>query len=206
MLLSTVNLQVIKITSRKGENSMKLTGWLMGVFIVLAGTAMAQDVRYNYDKEADFTKYKTYKWVEIKTSDKDEMVDNQIRAAIEAELNRKGMTKTDAEKADLYIGYQVAITTEKQVNTFSSDFGYGGGWGYYRGYGGMGSSTSTATTSTLYIGALQLDFYEVPGKKTVFRAVGTKTIDTKAKPEKRQKNLAKAIQKMLKEYPPLAKK
>ena len=35
----------------------------------------AQDVRYNYDKSADFTKYKTYKWVDMKTSDKDEMID-----------------------------------------------------------------------------------------------------------------------------------
>ena len=33
--------------------------------LLLAGLAAAQDVRYNYDKTADFTKYKTYKWVEI---------------------------------------------------------------------------------------------------------------------------------------------
>ena len=60
----------------------------------------------------------------------------------------------------------------------------------------------TSTTSTLYIGALQLDFYEVPKKQTVFRAVATKTLDAKAKPEKRQKNLTKAVAKMLKKYPP----
>jgi hypothetical protein len=168
--------------------------------------AAAQDVRYNYDKTADFTKYRTYKWVEIKTSDKDEMIDNQIRTTIDAELAKKGLTKTDSDSADLYVGYQTAITTEKQVNTFSTGWGYGGGWGGYGRYGGMGTTTGSATTSTLYIGALQLDFYEVPSKKTVFRAVGTKTIDTKAKPEKRQKNLAKAIQKMLKEYPPKPQK
>ena len=172
------------------------------VLLLLAGMAAAQDVRYNYDKAADFTKYKTYKWVEIKTSDKDELIDNQIRATIEAELAKKGLTKTDSDSADLYIAYQTAISTEKQVNSFSSDFGYGGGWGRYGRYGGMGTTAGSATTSTLYIGSLQLDFYEVPGKKTVFRAVGSKTIDTKAKPDKQQKNLAKAIQKMLKEYPP----
>ena len=31
------------------------------VFLLLAGLAVAQDVRYNYDQGADFTKYKTYK-------------------------------------------------------------------------------------------------------------------------------------------------
>jgi hypothetical protein len=180
------------------------------VFLLLAGMAAAQDVRYNADNSTDFTKFKSYKWVEIKGSDKDQLVDSQIKAVIDAELATKGLTKTDSDNANLYIGYQVAITTEKQVNSFSSDFGYGGGWGGYYGRGayggGMGSSTTTSTTSTLYIGALQLDFYDVAAKKTVFRAVGTKTIDTKAKPEKRQKNLAKAIKKMLKEYPPVPKK
>jgi len=185
---------------------MKLIRWSVPVFFLLAGMAAAQDVRYNYDKDANFTKYKTWKWVEIKTSDKDQLVDNQIKSSIEAALAAKGLTKTDSDNADLFVGYQTAINTEKQVNSFSSDFGYGGGWGYYRGYGGMGSSTSTSTTSTLYIGALQLDFYDVATKKVVWRAVGTKEIDTKAKPEKRQKNLAKALKKMLKNYPPEVKK
>jgi len=185
---------------------MKLIRWLAPAFLFLAGTAMAQDVRYNYDKSADFSKYKTYKWVEMKTSDKDQLIDNQIRSTIEAELAKKGLTKTDSDNADLYIGYQTAISTENQVNTFSSDFGYGPGWGYYgRGYGGMGTGTSTATTSTLYVGSLQLDFYDVAKKQAVFRAVATKTLDAKAKPEKRQKNLAKAVEKMLKKYPPTAK-
>lgn len=186
---------------------MKLIGWIAPVFLLLSGTAAAIDVRYNYDQSTDFTKYKTYKWVEIKSSDKDSLVDSQIRGAIDAELAKKGLTKTDSDKTDLYIGYQIAISTEKQVNTFSSDYGYGPGWGYYgRGWGGMGTTTSTSTTSTLYIGALQLDFYDVSTKKAVFRAVGTKTIDPKAKPEKRQKNLAKAIEKMLKNYPPKTNK
>ena len=190
----------------KEENSMKLIRWFGPAFLLLGGMAAAQDVRYNYDKSADFTKYKTYKWVDIKTSDKDALVDSQIRSTIDAELAKKGLTKSDSDNVDLYIGYQIAISTEKQVNTFSSDYGYGGGWGYYgRGYGGMGSGTSTSTTSTLYVGSLQLDFNDVAKKQAVFRAIGTKTLDTKAKPEKRQKNLTKAITKMLKNYPPTPK-
>jgi hypothetical protein len=197
--------QFNKLTRR---NCMKLVRWLAPAFLVLVGMANAQDVRFNYDKSADFTKYKTYKWVDIKTSDKDAMVDSQIKSTIDAELATKGLSKSESDAVDLFIGYQVAISTEKQVNTFSSDFGYGGGWGpygRYGGMGGMGSSTSTSTTSTLYVGSLQLDFYDVPTKKAVFRAVGTKTLDAKAKPEKRQKNLSKAIKKMLKDYPPTPK-
>jgi hypothetical protein len=36
--------------------------------------------------------------------------------------------------------------------------------------------------------------------------VVSKTIDPKAKPEKQQKNLAKAVTKLLKNYPPPVKK
>jgi uncharacterized protein DUF4136 len=189
----------------QGGNRMKLIRWVVPAFLLLAGVATAQDVRMNYEKSADFSKYKTYKWVEMKTSDKDQMVDNLIKSAIEAELATKGLTKSEGDNVDLYVGYQIAITTEKQVNTFSSDFGYGGGWGYY-GRGGMGSTTSTSTTSTLYVGSLQVDFYDVAKKQVVFRTVGTRTLDTKAKQEKRLKNLEKALKKMLKDYPPGAKK
>jgi hypothetical protein len=177
------------------------------MLLLMVGMAAAQDVRFNYDKTADFTKYKTYKWVEIGSSDKDPLVDPQIRGAIEAEITKKGFTKTESDTADLYVGYQVAITTEKQINSYSTDYGYGPGWGgrYYRGgYGG--STMSSSTTTTLYIGTLQIDLYDPSVKKTVFRTIGTKTIDTKAKPDKREKKLAKAVAKMLKDYPPKPKK
>ena len=180
---------------------------IVPILLLMAGMAAAQDVRFNYDKTADFTKYKTYKWVEIGTSDKDPLIEPQIRAAIEAEIVKKGLTKTESDSANLYIGYQAAITTEKQINSYSTDYGYGPGWGgrYYRGgYGG--STMSSSTTSTLYVGTLQIDLYDPAVKKTVFRTIGTKTIDAKAKPDKQAKNLAKAVAKMLKDYPPKAKK
>ncbi len=40
------------------------------LILLAAGTAVAQDVRYNFDKGADFSKFKTYKWVPIKDAAK----------------------------------------------------------------------------------------------------------------------------------------
>jgi hypothetical protein len=65
---------------------------------------------------------------------------------------------------------------------------------------------TTGTTSTIYVGQLALDMYSTAPKTLVFRTVASKTIDTEAKPEKQQKNLAKAVTKMLKNYPPAEKK
>ena len=43
-------------------------------------------------------------------------------------------------------------------------------------------------------------------KKLVWRGSATKTIDTRANPEKQQKNLPKAMTKLLKNFPPPVKK
>jgi len=48
--------------------------------------------------------------------------------------------------------------------------------------------------------------YDSANKDLVWRGLGSKTIDPKAKPEKQQKNLTKTVTKMLKNYPPVVKK
>jgi hypothetical protein len=44
--------------------------------------------------------------------------------------------------------------------------------------------------------------YDSAKKELVWRGVASKTIDRKAKPEKQQKNITKAVDKLLKNYPP----
>jgi hypothetical protein len=48
--------------------------------------------------------------------------------------------------------------------------------------------------------------YDSANKALVWRGVMSKTIDPKAKPDKQQKNLNKAVAKLLKNYPPPVKK
>jgi hypothetical protein len=180
------------------------------LFLLLLGTsgAFAQDVRYNFDKGASFAEFKTYKWVVLKGSAPlSDLVDKQIKAAVDAELAKKGLTPATGDTADLYIGYQAAIDSEKQYTSYDTGWGYGPGWGYGGWYGGgYGGGMTTGTTSTIYVGQLALDMYAATPKSLVWRGVASKTLDTKAKPEKQQKNLAKAVAKMLKNYPPKEKK
>ncbi|WP_047498156.1 DUF4136 domain-containing protein [Terriglobus sp. TAA 43] len=178
--------------------------WIV-MLLVMANMAFAQDVRYNFDKSADFSKFKTYKWVAIKGANQlDDLIDKQIKGAIDTELATKGLTKVDGDDADLLVGYQTAIGQEKQFTSYNTDWGYGGGW--YRGgwYGPSGGMT-TGQTSTIYTGQLALDMYDSKDHDLVWRGVASKSLDTKAKPEKREKNLRKATAKLLKNYPPKVK-
>ena len=174
----------------------KITLIALVLFGFAAASAVAQDVTYNYDQDANFSKFKTYKWVSIKNAQQvDDITARQITAAIDAELAKKGLTKTDADNVDLYVAYQTAIGSQKQWNAYNTGWGYGPRWG-----GGMG--TSTATSQTIHVGQLDLDMYDATDKRLVWRGAVSKTLDPKASPDKRQKNLDKAVQKLLKNYPP----
>ncbi len=128
----------------------------------------------------------------------DDITARQITTAIDVELAKKGLTKTDADNADLYIGYQTAIGSQQQWNAYNTGWGYGPRWG-----GGMGMAT--ATSETIYTGQLDLDMYDAANKRLVWRGTVAKTIDPNAKPDKRQKNITKSAEKLLKNYPPKKK-
>jgi hypothetical protein len=163
-----------------------------------AGAALAQDVNVNYVPGTDFTKYKTYKWVEIQGAEKpDQILDTQIKQAIDKAMAAKGLTKAAGDTTDLAIGYQVALTQQQQWNAYST-----GGYGARRYGGGMGTATST----TINIGTVALDMYDAAAKELVWKGQASKTVSSEKDPEKRQKNLDKAMAKLLKDFPPKPKK
>ncbi len=181
---------------------------VLPLVLFLAGTssALAQDVRYNFARDADFTQFKTYRWVAIKgEASLNDLQEQQVKGSVDNELAKKGLKRVDGDTADLFIGYQAAVSTEKQFTSFDTGWGYGPGWYGGGWYGGGGMSTTTGTTSTIYIGQLALDMYSSGNKALVFRTTASKTLDTRAKPDKQQKNLDKAVAKMLKDFPPKVK-
>lgn len=172
----------------------KAFSWLLVALLLLgAGSLAAQDVKYNFMPGTDFSKYHTYKWVAIEGgAHPNQIMDAEIKQAVDSQLASKGMTKTDRDKADLYVGYQIAVDQEKQWNA----------WGTGRGLGmGMGSATS----STINIGTLVLDMYDPSSKQLVWTGHAEKTIDPSSNQEKNMKSLNKAMSKLLKNYPPKQK-
>jgi Domain of unknown function (DUF4136) len=176
--------------------------------LLLPSVAAAQKVETDYAHGTDFAKYKTYKWVKIgDNSDVNQIVDQRIVSAVEAELAKKGLTKND-DNADVLVGYQGAISHQTQLNTYGSTMG-GPGWGYGPrwGYGwggnmGMASTMSTTTESKIRNGTLVVDMMDPQEKKLVFRGTATDTLSDKS--EKNTKKLQKAVTKIFQKYPPKA--
>jgi len=161
------------------------------VILVVGATISAQEVRSNYMPGTDFSKFHTYKWITIQGGEHPNQIeDAEIKEAVDSQLAARGLTKTDSDDADLYVGYQVAINQQQQWTAF----GMGGGWRF----GGMG----TATSSTIDTGTIVIDMYDQAGKQLVWSGRATKTLDPSKSQEKNQKDLDKAMEKLLKDFPP----
>jgi hypothetical protein len=177
----------------RGQQNSKLFSSALAVALlfVTAGTLAAQDVRYNFMPGADFSKYRTYKWVNTGDAHPDQIMDAQIKQAVDSQLASKGMTKTDDDKADLYIGYQTSVNQETQWDVWGSR--------------AFGMGTGSWTSSTISVGTLVLDMYDPGTKQLVWTGSATKTIDPSSNHEKNMKNLDKSMAKLLKNYPPKQK-
>jgi hypothetical protein len=174
------------------RNTLSVIGLGLVMTLFVAANAMAQTVRTNYMPGTDFSNYKTYKWVEIKgASYPNQIMDQQIKQSIDSQLALKGLTKVDSDDANLDVGYQVSVDQQKQWNAYSM----GGAWR-------LGGGMATATESTINIGTLVLDMYDVSKKELVWTGRVTKTIDPSKNQEKNVQKLNKAVAKLLKNYPP----
>ena len=177
---------------------MKIRVLAVAAALGLAGTiAFAQDVKVDFDKDADFSKVKTFA-IKIGTGWNNPISEKRVLAEIQQGLTEKGWTATtDDAKADTIVVLHGATEKQKSLNTFYSG-GYGGyGW---RGMGMGGRGTATTTTSEYLVGTLVADIFDAKTKQLMFR--GTATDELSDKPEKNAKKLAKVTDKMFKDFPP----
>ena len=157
---------------------------------IVAGWAW--HVTSNYMPGTNFSQFHTFKWVTIPGGiHPNQIVDQEIKNAIVSQLTSKGLTETEADNADLYVGYQAAVGHEKEWNAF----GTGGAW---RFGGGMASVTSSTITS----GTLVVDIYDQANKQLVWTGRATKTLNPSKNEQKNLDNLNKAVAKLMKNYPP----
>jgi len=172
----------------------KQTFAVAAAFTLIGSVAFAQDVKVDFDKDANFTTIKTFA-LKVGTSWDNPLSEKRVTGEIEQALTEKGWTKAGDATADAIVVLHGATQVKKDLNTFYSG-GYSGyGW---HGMGGMGSSSTTVSEYT--VGTLVVDIFDAKSKELLFR--GTASDELSDKVEKNQKKLAKASDKMFKDFPP----
>ena len=162
------------------------------LFLVALGAAFAQQVKTDFDHQANFSQYKTYSWQEIKPANS--LWDARIKNAVDAQLAAKGWTQVDSG-GDVAIVAIKTTQTERSLQTFYD--GFGGGWGW-RGFGGFGDATTTE--QDYKEGTLVVDLYDAKTKQLIWRGSAEDTLSDNA--GKNEKNLDKGVVKMFKAFPP----
>jgi len=172
---------------------------LFTVVIALAGCSSLRTAS-DYDKNVDLNGYKTYNFyqkgidrVRLNNLDKRRLI-----AAVEAQMNAKGFTKSD--KPDLLVNLFVVAREKTDVYGpgYYGGWGWGGGWGWRSPYWGGGG-----TYVNQYIeGTIIIDFLD-PNKKILFwHGQGSGfNLDNFTKREER---LNTGVKEILAQYPPNA--
>jgi hypothetical protein len=162
----------------------------------LCAAAFAQQVQFDYDRSTIFTAYKTYHWVDYREVQVgDQILDQDIKRAVDSQLAAKGLRRVESG-GDLLVGYQAAISQEKEFNSL-------GGWGGPGWWGGPWGNTRV-TSSTVEVGKLVIGLFDPASKRLVWRGSASRTLDISKDPDKNYRNLEKAMAKLFKNYPPHA--
>jgi hypothetical protein len=166
---------------------------LMGLMLLFAARSSAQDVKTDYDRNANFGQYKTYSWGQIKTQDP--LMVDRIKSSVNAALAAKGFMEVPSG-GGLSVMAMETTKNQQSLDTFYN--GFGGGWRW----GGFGDATTT--TETYKVGTLVIDLFDATTKKLVWRGSASDTLSNKS--EKNIDNLDKGVEKMFKKFPPEPKK
>ena len=174
---------------------MRISTVLTAALVAWVGaTVLASSVTYDYDRGANFAKFRTYSWVRGNPV-KDELNHQRIMGAIESQLALRGFSKVaTGATPDVLVAYHAAFDESVQVNVFGS-----GGWGPY-GLGG--NRMANARADRITVGSLVVDMVDASINRIVWRGTASQDLDPRASAEKKDKNITKALEKMFKNYPP----
>jgi hypothetical protein len=151
-------------------------------------------VNSDFDRQVNFEKYKTYAFhksgidkVEISDLDK-----KRILRAIDMELEKKGMTKS--ETPNLLISFSTKERERIDINQYSM------GWGYCWNpffWGGQ------STISTVHEGTLSIDLIDAEKMELVWQGKGTGYLTQDS--DEKDKRVCEFVCQILGQFPPVKK-
>jgi len=171
--------------------------WLLPL-LMLAACGPMIDVRADYDTSADFSRLRTYAWLQQPSSAprdpriNNDLLDSRVHSAVNDELHAKGYTE-NAESPDFRVAYHVVLKEKIAAAAFPTYYGYGlGRW----------PGPADVQVATYEEGTLLLDFVDGRMNELVWRGAASTRINPDRTPQERTELIRTAVQRMLKDFPP----
>lgn len=171
---------------------MRFASFCSALTLVLTATTVhAQRITYDYDKTADFSRFSRYAWVRGNELT-DPLNHARVVEAVDAQLAAKGLRPAQpGEAPDVLVAYHATFERGVQLTGITT------GWGPYR----VGGWSGMARTEKLLTGTLVVDLIDATARTIVWRGTARKEIDVDADPERRNRNITRAAERLFQRYP-----
>lgn len=181
--------------------------FLAAILCCVTAASHAADVKMNYDKTADFSKFKSYAWMtprKVSGVDDPAALERVVKSAADAHLAQRGFAPATTGTPDFLIGYHAVV--EPKVEEFVLDTRYDDvSDAFYERIAPYAGPAGQRRTETYDEGTLVLDIVDAGNRQLVWRSSMEGRVNKKLKPAEREKRVAKGIAQMLGMFPPRKK-
>ncbi|WP_299259963.1 DUF4136 domain-containing protein [uncultured Aquimarina sp.] len=176
---------------------MKFYSLLSLILIITLSSCSSVRVASDYDKQTNFTTYKSYAFYKpgIDKAEISDLDKKRILRAIEADMSAKGFTKS--QNPDVLVS--IFTKTKENINVYQNNFGFGYGWGWNPWFWGAGQNTVSRTTE----GTLYIDLIDASKKELIWQGMGTAALTKKV--DRKQEKMNQIVTAIMEKYPPETK-
>jgi hypothetical protein len=171
--------------------------WFNTTLIIIAinliiGCSPIYNVSYDYDRNVEFRTLRTYGWLPVPEKATVNNLDlNRIKKAVDNEMKARGL-RISSDNPNFFVAGH--LVKKDKVNV--TNWGYGfSPYGRYWGRGGF-------SVYQYEEGTLIIDLVDANSKNLVWRGVAKADVEVATTPEKRDKLINGAVQKILNNFPP----
>jgi hypothetical protein len=166
---------------------------LIGLFLTIFACAPIR-VNYDFDREINFSKYKTYNYFSDMNTGLSELDTKRFLETLDAKLATLGITFSETPN------FYIDITSRTVQSAQQSSIGLG--------VGGTGSNVGGGVSMGIPIGQsnlnrqLTIEFVDTTNKRLFWQAISESSYSEKATPQVREDEIKQLIDKIFAVYPP----
>jgi hypothetical protein len=192
------------MTTSRIRPHLALVAKLAAVAVLVTGCASGPDVRGDYDRAADFGKYRTFNFLAPEGGNGAEfksIAQQMLQQAATREMQARGYVKS--ENPDLLINFKGKLEEKTDIQSTPAPY-YGPSYGY-RGWGGApygayGYGGTEVTTRRYNVGTLVMDVIDREKRQAVFQG-GLEGVVTSKMMKDKEGTLNNAVAAIFAQYP-----
>jgi Domain of unknown function (DUF4136) len=166
---------------------MKASGPFL-LFLFVALPASAEEIKLDYDREVDFSRYKTFAWSPGQDPAKNPANHIRITRSVERGFTAKGLAKSAEGNPDAYLMYHARVDDLVKVTGKSAG-----------GYWEPSNLRTTVDIGKVRQGTLVLEMYDGGTKDVIWRGIAS---GLAVRPDRTEEDIDAAVKKLLEGYPP----